>query len=44
MPCAPCFDSDPFLDSMRSSPEYARVRREMERRNAGYRAALKDVL
>jgi TolB-like protein/tetratricopeptide (TPR) repeat protein len=44
MPCASCFDHDLLLAPIRGSTEYAEVRREIERRNAGYRAALKDVL
>jgi TolB-like protein/tetratricopeptide (TPR) repeat protein len=43
-PCAPCFDNDPLLTPIRGSKEYAEVKAEIERRNAGYRAALKDVL
>jgi TolB-like protein/tetratricopeptide (TPR) repeat protein len=43
-PCASCFDSDPLLAPVRGSAEYAALRSEIERRNAGYRAALKDVL
>jgi hypothetical protein len=44
MPCAICFDNDPLLAPIRGSKEYGDVRREIERLNAGYRAALKDVL
>jgi TolB-like protein len=44
MPCAPCFDNDPLLAPVRASKEYAEIKREIERRNAGYRAALKGVL
>jgi hypothetical protein len=44
MPCAPCFDNDPLLTPIRGSKEYGEVKREAERLNAGYRAALKDVL
>jgi tetratricopeptide (TPR) repeat protein len=43
-PCAPCFNSDPLLAPIRGSPEYAQLKSDIERRNAGYRAALKDVL
>jgi len=43
-PCAPAFDIDPLLAPIRGSKEYAAVKREIEQRNAGYRAALKDVL
>lgn len=43
-PCAPCFDNDPLLAPIRSSSEYAELKSEIERRNAGYRAALKEVL
>ena len=43
-PCATCFDNDPLLAPIRGSKEYAEVKAEIERRNAGYRAALKDVL
>jgi tetratricopeptide (TPR) repeat protein len=43
-PCATCFDNDPLLASIRGSPEYTQLTSEIERRNAGYRAALKDVL
>jgi len=44
MPCGSCFDQDPVLKPLRGSPDYATVRREIDRRNADYRAALKDVL
>jgi serine/threonine protein kinase len=44
MPCGSCFDQDPVLKPLRGSPDYAAVRREIDRRNADYRAALKDVL
>jgi TolB-like protein len=44
MPCALCFDNDPLLAPIRGSEEYAGVKEEIDRRNAGYRAALKDVL
>jgi len=44
MPCALCFDNDPLLAPIRGSTEYAAVKREIEERNAGYRAALKGVL
>jgi serine/threonine-protein kinase len=43
-PCATCFDNDPLLAPIHGSKEYAEVKVEIERRNAGYRAALKDVL
>jgi TolB-like protein/tetratricopeptide (TPR) repeat protein len=43
-PCAPAFDNDPLLAPIRGSKEYAAVKREIEERTAGYRAALKDVL
>jgi TolB-like protein/tetratricopeptide (TPR) repeat protein len=44
LPCAPAFDNDPLLAPIRGSKEYADVRREIEERTTGYRAALKDVL
>jgi hypothetical protein len=44
MPCAPCFDGDPFLAPIRGSADYRKLREEIVRRNDGYRAALKDVL
>jgi len=44
MPCAPCFDNDSLLAPVRASKEYAEIKREIERRNAGYRAALKGLL
>ena len=44
LPCASCFDDDPLLTPIRGSSEYAALKAEVERRNAGYRAALKDVL
>jgi hypothetical protein len=44
MPCAPCFDNDPLLAPIRGSKEYAGAKREIEKRNDAYRAALKDVL
>lgn len=43
-PCGPCFDSDPLLAPVRGSAEYAKLKSEIELRDAGYRAALKDVL
>ncbi len=43
-PCAPCFDNDPLLAPVRGSPEYTQLRSEIEGRNGGYRAALRDVL
>jgi serine/threonine protein kinase/tetratricopeptide (TPR) repeat protein len=43
-PCATAFDNDPLLAPIRESKEYAGVKREIEERTAGYRAALKDVL
>jgi TolB-like protein len=43
-PCGLCFDMDPMLASIRSSKEYVELKKESERRNAGYRAALKGVL
>ena len=43
-PCASCFDADPLLADVRGLAEYAVLRSEIERRNAAYRAALKDVL
>lgn len=42
--CAPCFDQDPLLAAIRGSAEYAALKRELARRDAGYRAALKGVL
>jgi hypothetical protein len=35
---------DPMLASIRGSKEYAALKKEIEQRNAGYRAALKGVL
>jgi TolB-like protein len=43
-PCGRCFDADPVLAPIRGGDGYASVRREMDRRTRGYRAALKDVL
>jgi TolB-like protein/tetratricopeptide (TPR) repeat protein len=43
-PCAPAFDNDPLLAPIRGSKEYAAVKREIEERTTGYRAALKDIL
>jgi serine/threonine-protein kinase len=43
-PCRLCFDMDPMLASIRGSKEYAALKKEIEQRNAGYRAALKGVL
>jgi Flp pilus assembly protein TadD len=43
-PCGLCFDNDPLLAPVRGSAEYAALREEIDRRNAGYRAALKGVL
>jgi hypothetical protein len=42
-PCAPAFDNDPLLAPIRGSKEYAAVKREIEERTTGYRAALKDI-
>ena len=44
LPCAPCFDKDPMLDPIRGSAEYTALKEEIARRDAEYRAALKDVL
>jgi hypothetical protein len=44
LPCAPCFDGDRYLAPIRRSPEYAALKAEIERRTAGYRAALKGLL
>jgi tetratricopeptide (TPR) repeat protein len=44
LPCSPCFEMDPMLASIRGSAEYAALKEEIARRNAGYRAALKGVL
>jgi serine/threonine protein kinase/tetratricopeptide (TPR) repeat protein len=44
MPCAPCFEGDRYLAPIRGSKEYAALKEEIARRNAGYRAALKGVL
>ena len=44
LPCAPCFEVDPMLDSIRNSAEYRALEEELKRRDADYRAALKDVL
>ncbi|MEO8347655.1 MAG: hypothetical protein ABI610_01990, partial [Acidobacteriota bacterium] len=43
-PCAPCFEKDPILDSIRGSAPYGVLKEELARRDAEYRAALKDVL
>jgi len=43
MPCAPCFDKDPMLESIRASTEYAALKGEIARLDAEYRAALKGV-
>jgi serine/threonine-protein kinase len=44
LPCGLCFDMDPMLASIRGSKEYAALKKEIEQRTAGYRAALKGVL
>jgi TolB-like protein len=44
LPCGLCFEMDPMLASIRRSKEYAALKKEIERRNAEYRAALKGVL
>jgi len=44
MPCSPCFDGDALLAPIRGSKGYRALRADIERRNAGYRAALKGVL
>jgi hypothetical protein len=38
----PCFDTDPLLAGIRGSAEYQALKAEMEKRDAGYRAGLKD--
>ena len=43
-PCVPCFDNDPLLAPIRGSTEYAELKRAIELRDAGYRAAVKDML
>jgi hypothetical protein len=40
--CLPVFENDPLLARIRESPEYRALKVEMERRDAGYREALKD--
>jgi len=44
LPCAPCFEKDPMLKSVRGSEAYARLEAELARRDAEYRAALKGIL
>ncbi len=44
LPCTPCFDTDPLLAPVRHSSEYMALKNEIERRNARYRAALKNIL
>jgi TolB-like protein len=44
LPCAPCFEKDPMLDSVRGSEAYARLEADLARRDAEYRAALKGIL
>jgi TolB-like protein len=44
LPCGRCFETDPMLASIRGSPEYADLKKELTRRDAGLRAALKGVL
>ena len=44
LPCAPCFEKDPLLDSVRGSEDYARLEADLARRDAEYRAALKGIL
>ncbi len=44
LPCAPCFNKDPMLAPIRGSAEYTALKAEIARRDAEYRAALKDVL
>jgi TolB-like protein len=41
--CLICFDGDPMLSPIRTSPEYAALREELAQRERTYRAALKDV-
>ena len=43
-PCATCFEKDPMLAPIRGSRDYAELRKEIDRRNDRYRAALKGVL
>jgi len=43
-PCGLCFDMDPMLASIRRSAVYVDLKEELARRDAGLRAALKDVL
>jgi TolB-like protein len=42
-PCAACFDNDPLLAPIRGSAAYAALKKEIARRNEGYREALKEV-
>ena len=44
LPCAPCFEKDPLLDTIRGSTEYTALKEEIARRDAEYRAALKGIL
>jgi TolB-like protein len=41
--CPVCFDGDPMLSPIRSSPEYAALKEELTLRDRTYRAALQDV-
>ncbi len=41
--CPVCFDGDPMLSPIRSSPEYAALKEELTRRDRTYRAALENV-
>jgi TolB-like protein len=44
LPCGRCFEMDPMLASIRGSAEYADLKGELTRRDAGLRAALKGIL
>jgi len=43
-PCTPCFENDPLLAPIRSSPDYVALKSELASRDQAYRSALKDLL
>jgi TolB-like protein/tetratricopeptide (TPR) repeat protein len=42
--CIPCFETDPLIAPIRGSAEYGELKAEMAKRDAAFRAALKELL